>query len=102
VPAEDRAAAGASLEDLGARRMTASWRQVMATMARRTRDLFAEGRAVCDGVGGRLRWELRLTWLGGSRILDKLEAVDYDVFDRRPTLGKGDLPRLLRDAILWR
>ena len=102
VPAEVRDAAGASLDDLAARRMTANWRQVMAAMVRRTRDLFAEGRAVCDGVGGRLRWELRLTWLGGSRILDKLEAAGYDVFEHRPTVGKSDLPRLLRDAILWR
>lgn len=102
VPAEDREAASAPLDDLAARRMTASWRQVMAAMVDRTRGLFAEGRGVCDGVGGRLRWELRLTWLGGSRILDKLEAVDYDVFAHRPTVGKGDLPRLLRDAILWR
>jgi len=102
VPADDRDAAGASTDDLGARRMTANWRQVMATMARRTRELFAEGRSVCDGVRGRLRWELRLTWLGGSRILDKLEAANYDVFQHRPTLGKADLPALLRDAILWR
>jgi len=102
VPAEEREAAGASTADLDARRMTSGWRQVMATMVQRTRELFAEGRSVCDGVRGRLRWELRLTWLGGSRILDKLEAADYDVFHHRPTVGKGDLPRLLRDAILWR
>ena len=91
----DREAAGASTADLDARRMTSGWRQVMATMVQRTRELFAEGRSVCDGVRGRLRWELRLTWLGGSRILDKLEAADYDVFHHRPTVGKGDLPRLL-------
>ena len=31
------------------------------------------GRPVCDGVTGRLRYELRATWLGGMRILDRLE-----------------------------
>jgi phytoene synthase len=70
-------------------------------MLRRTRELFADGRSVCDGVTGRLRWELRVTWLGGSRILDKLERVDFDVFHRRPTLGARDLPALIRDALLW-
>jgi squalene synthase HpnC len=102
VPADARIAAGARDEDLAARRMTSEWRNVMRDMTSRTRALFAAGRRVCDGVSGRLRWELRLTWLGGSRILDKLERADYDVFTRRPTVGVRDVPGLLRDAVLWR
>jgi phytoene synthase len=82
--------------------MTVEWRQVMRQMALRTRELFAVGRGVCDGVGGRLGWELRLTWLGGSRILDRLERADFDVFHHRPALGRGDIPGLIRDAVLWR
>ena len=35
---------------------------------------FADGRPVADLVRGRLRWELRATWLGGTRILDRLDA----------------------------
>ena len=102
VPNEDRITAGAREEDLTARALTPEWRNVMQVMVRRTRELFAAGRGVCDGVGGRLRWELRLTWLGGSRILDKLERADFDVFNRRPSIGRGDVPGLLRDAVLWR
>jgi phytoene synthase len=102
VPAEDRLPAGAREEDLTAGTMTPEWRSVMQVMVRRTRELFAAGRGVCDGVGGRLRWELRLTWLGGSRILDKLERDDYDFFRHRPTIGKGDIPGLIRRAVLWR
>ena len=78
------------------------WRAVMRDMTGRTRSLFSAGRRVCDGVSGRLRWELRLTWLGGSRILDKLERADFDVFTARPTVGAWDVPGLLRDAVLWR
>jgi len=73
----------------------------MAEMVQRTRALFASGRAVCDGLGGRLRWELRLTCLGGSRILDRLERSGYDVFNHRPTLGIRDAPGLLWRAISW-
>jgi hydroxysqualene synthase len=102
VPAEDRRRTGAREDDLAARRITAEWRQVMGEMVERTRALFADGRSVCDGVRGRLRWELRLTWLGGSRILDKLERVRFDVFQDRPTLSSRDVPVLLRDALLWR
>ena len=102
VPADDRDRAGAREADLDARRMTPEWRAVMADAAGRTRRLFAEGRAVCDGVNGRLRWELRLTWLGGNRILDKLERASFDVFHDRPTLGKSDVVALMRDAVLWK
>jgi hypothetical protein len=31
--------------------------------------------------------EMRLTWLGGSGILDRVEAAGYDVFRRRPRYG---------------
>jgi squalene synthase HpnC len=102
VPLEDRAKAGAREADLTGRRMTAEWRQVMTQMAQRTRQLFAEGRPVCDGVRGRLRWELRLTWLGASRILDKLERHSFDVFHARPTLGRVDFAAMLYHAVSWR
>jgi squalene synthase HpnC len=102
VPSDDWIPAGAREEDLTAGRLTPEWRGVMRVMVRRTRELFAAGRGVCNGVGGRLRWELRLTWLGGSRILDALERADFDVFRHRPSLGKRDIPGLIRDAVLWR
>jgi hydroxysqualene synthase len=102
VPQESLDSAGARTFDLDARSWTREWRAVMQEMVTRTRDLFARGRDVCDGVGGRLRWELRVTWLGGSRILDKVARADGDVFTHRPTVGKADVPLLLRDALLWR
>jgi hydroxysqualene synthase len=93
--------AGAAEADLDARTMTPEWRRALAEVTARTRALFAEGRPVCDGVGGRLRYELRATWLGGTTILDKLEAANFDVFSRRPQLTKSDLPRLLWRAARW-
>ena len=70
-------------------------------MTARTRALFAAGRPVCDGVSGRLRLELRLTWLGGSRILDRLERNEFDVFGRRPRLTGADAVPLLWRAVVW-
>jgi phytoene synthase len=101
VPAAVRDAAGARDEDLAARRMTAEWRRALRDVVSETRRLFAAGAPVADGVRGRLRWELRATWLGGTRILDKLEAANYDVFARRPTLTRGDVPGILWRTLLW-
>jgi phytoene synthase len=88
--------------DLASRRLTPEWRAALQDVTRRTRALFDEGRAVCDAVSGRLRYELRATWLGGTRILDKLEAADFDMFTSRPTLTKADVPSLLWGSLVWR
>ena len=73
----------------------------LSEMAARTRRLFDEGRAVGDSLDGRLRYELRLTWLCGVRILDRLDEIGFDVFTARPTLGTSDVPALLWNAISW-
>jgi squalene synthase HpnC len=93
--------AGARETDLSARRITPEWRAALQQAATRTRALFDSGRRVADAVSGRLRWELRVTWLGGTRILDKLEAADFDVFANRPALTASDIPSVLWRALTW-
>lgn len=102
VPEETWRAAGADPAALDRGRLTPEWAAAMRACGARTRQLFAEGRPVCDGVGGRLRYELRATWLGGSRILDRLETVNYDVFASRPSLGTSDALVIASKALLWR
>jgi squalene synthase HpnC len=101
VPLADRDRAGARDEDLDAGRITPEWRQVLRVVAERTRMLFAEGRPVCDGVRGRLKLELRLTWLGGARILERLQHADFDALGHRPTLSAADAGPLLWRAATW-
>jgi squalene synthase HpnC len=101
VPHEDLVRTGAREADLADRRVTDEWREVMDLMMQRTRELFVAGRSVCDHVHGRLRWELRLTWLGGWRILEKVERARRASFDERPTLGAPDVPWLLWDSLVW-
>ena len=102
LPAEDCAAAGASEADLQAGRLTPAWRAALGRACRRTRELFACGRGVCDGVEGRLALELRLTWHGGLRILERIEQSGYDVFAARPVLGPRDGMVSLWRTLAWR
>ena len=101
VPLEDVDAEGASLGDLDDRRMSGPWQRVLKRVAARTRLSFDAGRDVCDGVRGRLRHELRFTWLGGTRILHRLDRAHYDVFNARPRLGIADAPPLIWRALMW-
>ena len=102
LPAEDWKDCGAMEADLDRRSLTGGWRCALERAVARTRPLFFQGRPVCDEVGGRLRLELRLTWLGGMRILRRVEHARFDVLTRRPVLRAGDVPGLLWGAITWR
>lgn len=68
----------------------ANWRALMAFQVARARALMLSGAPLALRLPGRLGWELRLVVQGGLRILDKIEAVDYDVFARRPKLATAD------------
>ena len=101
VPREVTEAHGASEDELLRHEMSPAWRQSIADCVAMTRGLFREGRAVCDRVRGRLRYELRLTWLGGQRVLGEVERHRESLLDVRPTLGSRDVPALLWQAARW-
>jgi squalene synthase HpnC len=93
---------GADEADLARGELSPAWRAALACVASPTRELFERGRAVADDVRGRLRWELRATWLGGVRILDALEGAGFDVYRDRPTLGWSDAASIAWQALTWR
>jgi len=102
VPRDVQRAAGADESQLGGGTMTGPWARAIEQCIAVTRDRFAEGRAVCDGVRGRLRAELRFTWLGGTRILERVERGRFALVDRRPALRAADVPLLTWRALAWK
>jgi phytoene/squalene synthetase len=101
VPREVQAAVGADEAQLSAGTMTDAWAQAIERCVTFTRERFAEGRTVCDGVRGRLSAELRFTWLGGYRILERVEHGRVALMERRPALGAADVPVILLRAATW-
>jgi phytoene synthase len=101
IPEDEMRAHGAAAGELGGSTMTPAWIRVVAAAVSRTRGLFGEGRPLCDAVRGRIGFELRATWLGGTRILDQLEASGYDVLQRRPSLGAADAPWFAWRMLVW-
>jgi len=95
LPLEDLARFEYSLDDLRAARVDERWRRLLAFEVARTREMFVRGRSLAIKVTASLRLQLRITWLGGTRILDKIEQADYDVFRRRPSLRSLDFLKLL-------
>ena len=66
------------------------WSALMRFEVARTRALMLSGAPLALRLRGRIGWELRLVVQGGLRILEAIEAVNYDVFRRRPKLEKRD------------
>src|SRR5262249_19269002 len=101
VPREVYAPVGATVEQLQNGTLGQAWVRAIEECVRVTGDLFQRGRDVCDGVTGRLRYELRFTWLGGRRILDRVAARRERLITDRPALGAPDIPSLLWSAGPW-
>ncbi len=97
LPEEDLQRFGVNEEQIAAQHVDDRWRALMAFEVQRARAMMLDGAPLASHIRGRLGWELRLIVQGGLRILEKIEAVGYDVFRARPTLQKSDW--LL---ILWR
>lgn len=100
IPQEDMARFGVTEEHLRSARLDDAWRNLMRFEVERARSLLLNGAPLALRLPGRIGWELRLVVQGGLRILERLDAVDYDVFNRRPKLGKWDWLRLIWRS-LW-
>ena len=68
----------------------ARWKSLMRHEVARTRTMMLEGAPLAVALPGRIGLELRMIVQGGLRILQRIEAVDYDVFFRRPQLTRLD------------
>ncbi|MFB3920395.1 MAG: squalene synthase HpnC [Terriglobia bacterium] len=98
LPLDDMTKFGYSFDDLRAHRVDDRWRQLMTFEISRTWELFEKGRPLPELVTPKLRRQLRLTWLGGTTILRRIEAAGFDVFHHRPRLNKWDFVRMYFQA----
>lgn len=99
LPLEDLsrfAISPAALDRLDSR---VKWRALMKFEVARARALMLSGSPLAMRLPARMGWELRLVVQGGLRILEAIEAVDYDVFRHRPALQKRDWLRIVWRAV---
>lgn len=106
LPQDEMRRFGVSDADIGRAIATPTWRALMAFQVTRARKMMNNGAPLAAMMPGRFGVELRLIVAGGLTILDKIGAVEGDVFNHRPTLSKldwlGMLCRVLPAALLKR
>jgi phytoene synthase len=99
LPLDEMSQHGIAEEQIAAGRVDAAWRTFMTFQVERTRAMMMSGKPLGSILTGRIGLEMRMITAGGLRILDKLEAVKYDMFRRRPVLKPHDwVIMLLRSA----
>ena len=104
LPQDDMARFGVSDGDVLRRSVgkpaSTDFRQLLAFQVNRARALMLSGAPLGWDLPGRIGLEIRAIVAGGLRILDKIEAVDYDVFNRRPRLQAPDWPLILWQSLV--
>jgi squalene synthase HpnC len=90
LPQQDLIRFGVSEAQIARGTSDVRWRNLMAFEVQRTRELLQGGAPLARALGGRVGLELRLVVQGGLRILERIDAVDGDVFTRRPMLSACD------------
>lgn len=99
LPQEDLDRFNISDAHIAEGRVDAAWMALMRFQVERARLLMLSGAPLARSLPGRMGFELRLMVCGGLRILEKIEAVGYDVFRRRPQLTAADWPLLCWRAL---
>ncbi len=100
LPLEDLEEFAYSEQDLLDRKFDDRFRELMAFQVQRTAELFVDGKPLLSKVSKDLSLELKLTWNGGMRILQKIHNREYNVLMQRPALSTSDKLGLLFRSFL--
>ncbi|MGA9406377.1 MAG: squalene synthase HpnC [Bacteroidota bacterium] len=90
IPREDFERFGLTAGDLRSGSGTDNVRLLLKFQVERTKKLFLDGKSLFGLIDKRFAFDLRLTYHGGVRILEKIESDDYSVLHHRPALSKYD------------
>lgn len=101
LPREDRDRHGVREDDLDAAAASPALRRLILEETAWTRSFFEDGRRLIDDPPAGLGMHLRLIWLGGTRVLEMIEAAEGDVLAVRPKLGRSDIVRLVLRALAY-
>ncbi len=90
LPLDEMKEYGVSEEQIANRMIDENFRRLLKFQADRSRELMLKGAPLGSILKGRIGLEMRMIIAGGMRILDKLEAAAYDMYNRRPVLRPYD------------
>ncbi len=103
LPVDERVRLGVTVEDIGQQRMTDGLRTLLVEEVARARHVFAATAIVDDVVDPATRPGVRLARLVYERVLDRVEALNFDVLGNRVRVPTWQLGAAAVAALsMWR
>ncbi|HEX8103937.1 MAG TPA: phytoene/squalene synthase family protein [Solirubrobacteraceae bacterium] len=99
LPAADRERFGVAEADIGSPSASAAVRELVAHEVGRARGLFAGAQAAIAATPASVRPGIRLACAVYERVLDRVEAVDFDVLGRSTSVRPWQLPGVALRAV---
>jgi squalene synthase HpnC len=90
LPQDEMAQFDVTEQHIAQGRANKEWRNLMRFQTDRASDMMKRGAPLGSILTGRTGLEMRMIIAGGNRIIHKLRAVNFDMFDRRPVLQMHD------------
>lgn len=90
IPLDEMARCGVTEKQIAQGVSNDAWRMLMKFQVDRARALMLQGAPLGSILSGRIGIEMRMIIAGGLRILEKLQAANYDMFHKRPELRSFD------------
>lgn len=94
LPEEDISNFKVDRKDFENMQANINFKEMISFQVARTQKLFDEGWKLLDYLPFRLKYQIKMTLLGGEAILKKIEYQNFDVLLMRPKLEKLDLVNL--------
>lgn len=100
IPQDDMRKFKVSIDELKSQKFDSDVRELIRFQVERTNNLFHAGEDLLNHLQGLLKLEIKLTILGGRRILNKIERMHYNTLTDRPKISLFDKLSLLFRLIL--
>lgn len=102
LPQDDMAKFGVTEQQIAEGRIDTAWRKLMDFEVERAGAMMTRGAPLGSILTGRIGLEMRMIIAGGRRILRKLQAANYDMFEYRPVLRPHDWVIMLFNSAPFR
>jgi len=91
---------GVSVNQFDLKQNNANFEKLVEFQVVRTRKYFKDGSQLLPRLPRKLKRQIYMTILGGEKILDKIERLNFNVINNRPKISKVDYIVILLKAVL--
>ncbi len=102
IPLKDLKRFDYTIQDLKSKNFSNNLINLLKYEVEITEAMFFEGKKLLKFLPGKLKIQIKLTILGGLKILDKIKKNNYNVIYKRYTIDKKDVITLLLKSFLWK